>query len=189
MGERPDQLDDAGYDEIIYDDDPLAQGDAEIQQTREEISETLDAIQAKLQPDRLTEDAKEIAQETVDHLLQEGKATAQEVSEVASVAAMEAVDYATKKIQEILPDLTQQAQGAATEAVDHAIAEAKTAVRELGEQARAALRDATIGKVERMANTTTEKSKYVGSTTIERIKQNPGPAAPRARDQLAVHGW
>lgn len=185
MGERPDQLDAAGYDEGFYDEDPLATGDAEIQQTREDISETLDAIQAKLAPDRLTEDAKSVAQETVDHLLEEGKATAEEVSEIASVAAMEAVDYATKKIQELLPDLSQQAQDAANEAVDHAVAEAKAAVRELGEQTRAALRDATIGRVERMANTTTEKSKYVGSTTVERIKHNPGPAALAA---LGI-GW
>ena len=160
-----------------YDDDALSSGDAEIQQTREDISETLDAIQAKLQPDRLTEDAKAVAQETVDHLLEEGKSTAQEVSEIASVAAMEAVDYATKKIQELLPDLSQQAQEAANEAVNHAVAEAKAAVQEMSEHASAALRDATIGRVERMAHTTTETSKYVGSRTIQRIKQNPGPAA------------
>jgi gas vesicle protein len=176
MGERPDQLRDAGYNEVFA-DDPLAAGDAEIQQTREEISETLDAIQSKFQPDRLAEDAKDVAQETVDHLLEEGKATAEEVSEIASVAAMEAVDYATKKVQELLPDVSQQAREAAQDAVDHAVAEAKAAVRELGEQTRAALRDATIGRVERMAHTTTEQSKYIGSSTIERIKQNPGPAA------------
>jgi len=185
--------------------------DAEVQQTREEMSETLDAIQAKLAPERLTDDAKDAAMETVDHVVDEVKATAQEWSELASVAAMEAVDHALEKVKEAFPDLSQQAQVAAREAVDHAlveakataqewselasvaameavdhaIEEAKTAVRDLGHQTKAAVRDATIGRVERMANTTSETSKYVGSTTIQTIKQNPGPAALTA---LGV-GW
>lgn len=185
--------------------------DAEVQQTREEMSETLDAIQAKLAPERLTDDAKDAAMETVDHVVEEVKATAQEWSELASVAAMEAVDHALEKLKEAFPDLSQQAQDAAREtidhalveakataqgwselasvaameAVDHAIEEAKAAVRDLGTQTKAAVRDATIGRVERMANTTSQTSKYVGSTTIQTIKQNPGPAALTA---LGV-GW
>jgi len=159
------------------DEDALAAGDAEILQTREDISETLEAIQAKLDPERLTDDAKEAAKETVDHVVDEVRTTVQESSELASVAAMEAVDYALLKVKESLPDLSQQAQEAAQDAVDHAIAEAKAAVRELGSQTRAAVRDATIGRVERMANTTSESSKYVGSTIVHTIKQNPGPAA------------
>jgi gas vesicle protein len=47
----------------------------------------------------------------------------------------------------------------------------------MSENARAAMRDATIGRIERMTHNTTETSKYVGSTTVQRIKQNPGPAA------------
>jgi uncharacterized protein YjbJ (UPF0337 family) len=162
-------------------DDALAAGDAEILQTRQEMSETLEAIQEKLAPERLTEDAKD----TVDHAIEEAKAAAQEWSEIASVAAMEAVDHAMSKLKETFPDLSHQAQETASVAVDHAIGEAKAAVRELGEQARAAVRDATIGKVERMANTTSETSKYVGSTTMQTIKQNPGPAALAA---LGI-GW
>ncbi|MGI8405522.1 MAG: DUF3618 domain-containing protein [Thermomicrobiales bacterium] len=212
MGERPDPVirlrpdDDNGNDES-----GLASQDAEVQQTREEMSETLDAIQAKLAPDRLTEDAKDAAIETVDHVVAEVRSTAQELSELASVAAMEAVDHALEKFKEAFPGLSQQAQEAAREAVDHAlgeakttaqglselasvaameavdhaIEEAKTAVRDLGQQTKAAMRDATIGRVERMANTTSQTSKYVGSTTIQTIKQNPGPAALTA---LGV-GW
>ena len=198
MGERAGQV---GQSSDI--DDRIAVEDAEIQQTREEMSETLDAIQAKLAPERLTDDAKDAAMETVDHVLErvketfpelaqqaeerarqavdhalaEAKETAQGLSEVASVAAMEAVDHALEKVKETFPDLAQQAQDAAREAVDHAIEEAKTAVRELTVQTRAAVRDATIGRVERMATNTTETSKYVGSTMVQTIRQNPGPAA------------
>lgn len=210
MGERSDQVIRLRPDDD-NDDEVLASQDAGVQQTREEMSETLDAIQAKLAPDRLTEDAKEAAIETVDHVVAEVRSTAQELSELASVAAMEAVDHALEKFKEAFPGLSQQAQEAAREAVDHALGEAKTtaqglselasvaameavdhaieeakaAVRDLGQQTKAAMRDATIGRVERMANTTSQTSKYVGSTTIQTIKQNPGPAALTA---LGV-GW
>lgn len=224
--------------------DTQMSADAEVQQTREDISETLDAIQEKLAPGRLTDDARDAAVETVDHVVAEAKATAQEWTELASVAAMETLEHALQKIKETFPelnqqaqhtaretvdhamaearssatlavdqalikarealpdltqqaqeaardsvdhalikareafpDLTRQAQEAAREAVDHAIAEAKLAVRELGDQARAAVRDATIGKVERMANTTSQTSKSFGTTTVQTVKQNPGPAA------------
>jgi hypothetical protein len=172
MGERADRLRQPQDISGVW-----TTGDDEIQHTREEISETLEAIEAKLAPERLTNDAKDAAQDTADHLIEEAKEAVGEWTEVASVAAMEAVDYALRKVQESLPDLSHQAQDAASGAVDHAIEEAKAAVRELTEQARTAVRDATIGRVERMAQQTSETSKYVGSTTIQRIKQNPGPAA------------
>ncbi len=217
MGQRADQLDQRGSGI-----DPLAVGDAEIQQTREEMSDTLEAIQAKLAPERVTEDAKDAAIETADHVIEEARETVQEwtesasasareavdhalvklretlpelsdqaresareATELASVAAMEAVDHALLKVRETFPDLSQQAQDAAREAVDHAIEEAKAAVRELGQQTKAAVRDATIGRVERMAHTTSETSKSAGSTVMQTIKQNPGPAALTA---LGV-GW
>ena len=208
MGQRADQL-----NETQKIDDPLVTRDTEIQQTREDMSETLEAIQAKLSPEQMTYDAKDAAIETVDHVVEEAKAaieelterastsameavdhalvkvrevlpdlsrqaqeSAREASELASVAAMEAVDHALLKVREAMPDLTQQAQDAAREAVDHAIDEAKTAIRELGTQTKSAVRDATIGRVERMAHTTNETSKRTGSTVMQTIKQNPGPA-------------
>ena len=217
MGQRADRLDQRGNG-----DDPLVAGDAEIQQTREEMSDTLEAIQAKLSPEQMTDDAKDAAIETVDHVIEEARVavqewtevasasakeavdhalvklretlpelsdqareSAREAAELASVAAMEAVDHALLKVQEAFPDLSQQAQDATREAVDHAIEEAKAAVRELGEQTRAAVRDATVGRVERMAHTTSETSKSAGSTVMQTIKQNPGPAALTA---LGV-GW
>jgi hypothetical protein len=174
----------------------LRESEAEIARTRDEMSETLEAIQAKLAPERLTEDAKETAIETVDHLVDEVKTTAQELSEITSVAAMEAVDHALEKLREALPELREQLQSsargaselasvAAMEAVDHALAEAKAAVRDLGDQAKAAVRDATIGRVERMANTTTQSTKSMSTTIAQTVKQNPGPAALTA---LGV-GW
>lgn len=65
-------------------------------------------------------------------------------------------------------------------AIDHAIEEAKMAVRELGNNTKAAVRDAAVGRIERMAGSTSEATKYLGSTTFNTIKQNPGPAAVAA---------
>ena len=177
-------------------DDVLDASDAGIQRTREEMSETLEAIQAKLSPEQITDDAKHAAVDTVDHALDkvrevlpeltdQARESAREATELASVAAMEAVDHAVAKLQEALPDISQHAQDAAREAVDHAIEEAKAAVRELGQQTKVAVRDATIGRVERMAQMTNETSKQAGSTVMSTIKQNPGPAALTA---LGV-GW
>jgi ribosome recycling factor len=209
MGQRADQLNDTQEP-----DDALAAGDAEIQQTREDMSQTLEAIQEKLSPEQMTDDARDAAIETANRVIEDAKAAIQELtelasaatneavdnalvrlrevlpdlnqqaqdsmrgaSELASVAAMEAVDHALLKVREAMPDLTQHAQDAAKEAVDHAIEEAKSALRELAAQTRFAVRDATIGRVERMAHTTNETTKRTGSTVMETIKQNPGPAA------------
>lgn len=186
----------------------------EIEQTRAEMSETIDAIQTLLTPERLTEDAKDVASdvaeqakdaalEAVDHAVQEAKTLAQEWGELASVAALEAIDYAMTQAQQALPGVTEHAKSLAQEAVthaiaeaqaalptvsehasiiaqetvSHAIAEAKAAVQDLGVQTRAAVRDATVGKVERMAQTTGETTKGFGSRIVTTVKQNPGPAA------------
>ncbi len=146
---------------------------SDIEQTRADMSETIEAIQERLAPERLTDEAKE----AVDHAVQEVKTTAQELGELASVAALEAIDHAVKEAQAALPAVSEQAKSIAQETVSHAIEEAKTAVRELGAQASAAVRDATVGKVERMASTTGQTTKSFSSRVITTVKQNPGPAA------------
>jgi len=148
MGQRADQL-----DQTPGLNDPLAAGDAEIQQTREEMSETLEAIQEKLSPAQMTDDAKVAAIETVDHVVEEAKAAIQELTESASAATMEAVDNALVKVRELLPELNQQAQDvargasevasvAAMEAVEHALLKVKEAMPDLTQQAQDAAREA-----------------------------------------------
>ena len=113
-------------------DDPAAL-EGSIEQTRAEISETVEAIQDRLAPEQLTGQAKDTAHEVVDL----------------------------------------------------AIREAKAAVYELTGQAKEAVRDATVGRVERMATTSGEAATGFGSTVVTTIKQNPGPAALTA---LGI-GW
>jgi Protein of unknown function (DUF3618) len=127
----------------------------EIEQTRAEMSETIDAIQSRLDPEVLTEQAKDTAQEVADRAIQQAKEAVQEVAERAIPQAKEAVQ----------------------EAADHAIQQAKTAVVEVADHARAALRAATIGKVEDMARNAGETAGGWRHTLMETIKAHPVPSA------------
>jgi len=160
----------------------------EIARTRNHMSDTIEQIQDRLTPERMADEAKETASEvtddiqeavteTVDHVMKEVRTTAEEWSEIARVAALETVDHAIKEAKAALPTMSEQAQELAQATIDHAILEAKSAIRELGGQTRLAVREATIGKVERMAQTTGESTKSFSSTLVTRVKQNPGPAA------------
>jgi len=156
----------------------------DIERTRAHMSDTIEQIQERLTPERVEDTAKEVTEdikdaviEAVDHAIQEGRTTAEGFSEIARVAALETVEHAIEEMKAALPTVTEQARELAQQTIDHAILEAKTAIRELGGQARVAAREATIGKVERMAHTTGESTKSFSSTMITTIKQNPGPAA------------
>ena len=181
-----------------------------IEQTRAEMTETIDAIQDRLAPERITDQAKDAAADATeqaktaalsvtDHAIEEVKAavqdakvafqewggvateqaktTALEVTDQAKSAALAVTDHALVEAKAAVQEWGEIAQVAALEAVDHAIGEAKSAVRELGEQAKASVRDATIGRVERVATNTTETAKGFRAGLIETIKQNPMPAA------------
>lgn len=198
MDQRTDELSDPKGDDIRSSERVAASSSSErrepsdrasdIEQTRADMSETIEAIQERLAPERLTDEAKDVASdvteqakdaalEAVDHAVQEAKAAAQEWGELARVAALEAIDHAVTKAQAALPAVGEQAKSIGQETVTHAIEEAKAAVRELGAQASATVRDATVGKVERMAHTTGQTTKSFSSRVITTVKQNPGPAA------------
>src|SRR5215203_252299 len=94
----------------------------EIEQTRTEMSGTIDAIQQKLAPDVLTEQAKDVARE--------------------------ATDQAKAAAQEILQDAVQEVKEAALEVTQHAVHEVKEAAREVTGEATDAAWDATVGRAE-----------------------------------------
>jgi hypothetical protein len=86
----------------------------EIEGTRAEMSETIDAIQERLSPDRVVEQVKEQVRESV---------------------------------------------------------------QQIAHDARASIREATVGRVEHMVTEAREKAEDVGYGLIDRIKENPVPAA------------
>lgn len=120
---------------------------ADIEQTREAMSETINSIQDRLDPDRLSAQAV---------------STATEVTEQARQAATE---------------VTVQARDAAIEVTKYAIDEAKAAVRELADQAKTAVRASTVGRIEEMATYTRNTAQAAQTDLLSLIKQNPVPAA------------
>jgi hypothetical protein len=154
MGERTDRLSSPGFaagdvtDARLSEDasDPDAIS-ADIEQTREAMSETINSIQDRLDPDRLSAQAI---------------STASEVTEQAVTAATE---------------VTVQARDAAIEVTKYAIDEAKAAVRELADQASASVRASTVGRIEGMASYTRQTAQSAQTDLVSLIKQNPVPAA------------
>jgi hypothetical protein len=120
---------------------------AEIEATRGEMTETIAAIQDRLDPERLSEHAITTAAEVTD----------------------QAVEAAT--------EIADQAREAAKDVVKYAIDEAKTAVNELAAQARTAVREVTVGRVEAMAMQTRDTAESVRGDLWTTIRQNPVPAA------------
>ena len=172
----------------------------EITRTQGAMSGTLDAIQEKLNPGALMEQARGPVEDTSDHI----------VAEVQR-AVRESADHLVERATEVLRDapgpLLAQVRGPVEEVADHLIARVTAAAEEatdhILEQARAtateaasdivartgeAVRAATIGKVEHMVqtvgNTTrdmaegaNDTTKGFGSAVMGTIERNPLPAA------------
>lgn len=124
---------------------------AGIEQSQAEMGATLGALQQRLGPDRLKDQAKDVIHE------------------------------AAEQAKEIIQDAAGQAKEVIHEAVQDAGQQAKQivhgAVQDASEKTREAVHDATIGKAEEAMTGAARTAKGVGSTMIETIKQNPIPSA------------
>lgn len=120
---------------------------ADIEATRADLSDTVDAIQAKLSPSNV--------QDTTEQITQQVKDAAQEITEQAA-----------EKLKRAALEVTEQA----TERV-------KATVTEIREQIKGDIHDATIGRVEQMANNLREGTRGAGASLVNTIKENPIPAA------------
>jgi len=123
----------------------------EIAQTRTEMSGTIDAIQQRLAPEVLTEQAKSVARDA---------------TEQAKTAA-----------QDLLQDAVQEVKEAAKEVTAHAVHEVRDAARDVTTGAKDAAWDATIGRAEDAVSTASDTARGVGSMVIDTIKQHPIQAA------------
>jgi len=141
----------------------------DIENTRTEMSGTLDAIQQRLNPEALgeqakdtaidiTAQAKEAALEVVDHALAEVKGQASEVLEQAREVLVEARVTA----REVLGEARETARGAVEDATT---------------QVKAAVRGATIGKVETMVRSANDTTNAAREGLVETVRANPFPAA------------
>ena len=169
---------DAGAGEVV-------EIERSIERTQGAMSGTLDAIQEKLNPGALMEQARGPVEDTSDHI----------VAEVQR-AVRESVDHiigeARGPIEELGEHLIARVTSAAEEATDHILAQARTTATEAASDIVArtgeAVRAATIGKVEHMvqtvgnttrdaANTANDTTKGLGAAVKGTIEQNPLPAA------------
>ena len=132
--------------------------ESDIEQTRGEMSDTLEAIQAKLNPETLKEQAKDIVHDA---------------TEQAQELVHEALHDAAEQAKDVMQTATQQAKDVMHTASD----QAKEVVQTATEQAKGAVHDATVGAAEEAVGGVTQKVRGIGTTMLETIKQNPMPAA------------
>ena len=177
-GHDPTSATDAGAGEVM-------EIERTIERTQGAMSGTLDAIQEKLNPGALMEQARGPVEDTTDHI----------VAEVQR-AVRESVDHligeARGPIEEVGEQLIARMTSAAEEATDHILAQARVTATEAASDIVArtgeAVRAATIGKVEHMVHTVSETTrdmadnandttKGLGAAVKGTIERNPLPAA------------
>src|SRR5918994_1341815 len=145
----------------------------DIEQTRAEMSETIEAIQEQLEPERLTDEASKV----VDNAIQQVKAALPEVTDQASDAAIKVLDNAILQLRAALPEASDQVSDVAVKVLDHGVQQLKSAVHEMTGEAKSAVREATVGRIERVASNTGESAKGMKSSLMTTIRENPVPAA------------
>ena len=115
MGQRPDQLGSSPPDRVrsldaseAYDDDAAETAAAreEIERTRADMTSTIEAIQDKLDPEVLSEQAKDTAHDVTDYAIREAKDAAREVTDHAIVQAKEAIREVTGQAKSALREAT-----------------------------------------------------------------------------------
>jgi ElaB/YqjD/DUF883 family membrane-anchored ribosome-binding protein len=100
VGQRADELE---HDRDLAESTAAAREDIEL--TRAEMTSTIDAIQDKLDPEVLSEQAKDTAHDVTDHAIREAKEAAREIT-----------DHAIAQAREAVLDITGQARTALREA-------------------------------------------------------------------------
>ncbi len=175
MGQSENPMNRAGYSGVGNDSSDIAVTPEtehlrrDIEHTRTDMSGTLDAIQQRLNPETLGEQAKD---------------TASEITTQAKDAAMEVVDHALAEVKGQASEVLEQAREVLIEArvtAREVLGEAKGAAREAVEdattQVKAAVRGATIGKVEKVVRSANDTTNAARVGLMETIKANPFPAA------------
>jgi len=134
---------------------------ANIEQTRSDISETLDAIKDKLQPQTLIQQAKESAQEVTAGVVEKARELTAEAAEKAREVVGQARDTVHDAVQEAREAIPEAAHNAVSSAVDTA----KDAVGGVMHSAK----DAVTGVV--------DTARDAGSSVVDRVRENPMPYA------------
>lgn len=140
-----------------------------IEQTRAHMSETLAAIEQRLNPTELREKAVEELH-VVEVRVKE--AVREQIEETKAKVTEELIEAKEKLTGELI-----EAKDRAKNEVKQAFVQVKHEVKEAFHEAGQAVRDATIGKVEHMARRANETVVETRETIVETIRANPIPAA------------
>ena len=145
----------------------------DIAQTRAEMSETIAAIEQRLNPT----DLREKAVEELNVLEEKVKVAVKEQLEDVKIAVKEQVGETIRDVkvavQEQLDETTNKVKANLIEAKDAF----KQEVRESFAEAKQAVHDATIGKVTTMAREASDTMIQTGDTMMDTVRRNPIPAA------------
>lgn len=174
MGQSANPVNRSGQSGTSYESDIAVTTETEdlrrdIEHTRTDMSGTLDAIQQRLNPETIGEQAKD---------------TASDITAQAKEAALEVFDHALAEVKGQATEVLDQAREVLVEArvtAREVMGEAKVTAREVVEDAtthaKAAVRGATIGKVETMIRSANDTTNAARHGLVETIKANPFPAA------------
>jgi len=169
VGPKTDELDRLDAEETMEESPDVEATRAQIEQTRGEMGETIEAIREKLNPHTLAEQAKETVSDITSNVMDKARATAhdvvQEAKETVTHVMHEAKETVHDVVQEAKETLPTMTSNAAHQAVSGAVNEAKEAVGSAVSTARHAMGEA--------AGT----AKDAGATLMDLIRRNPIPSA------------
>jgi len=168
---------DASIDEDVTDEVRAAR--AEVENTRVELSETIDALKEKLSPANLVAEAKEAtvgaAQSAVGDAVDSAKVVAHNavdtVKDVAQNVVETAKDVATTAAG-VVSGVASNVAASISGAVDSAKSAVSGAAHDVGDKARSA-----TYSVKGVSHNVGDTAKGAGATIVETIRLNPIPAA------------
>jgi len=160
----------------------------QIEQTRADMSETLDAIKEKLNPQALMSQARDTVQEVAANVAEQAKSTVQEVAASVAEQARSTVHDVTSDVAEqtrttvhaVVTDVADHAKdtarGAVTGAVSGAVDEAKEAVGSAVSSAKEAVGN-VVDTTRETVGDVVGSARGAGNSLLDMIKRNPWPAS------------
>jgi ElaB/YqjD/DUF883 family membrane-anchored ribosome-binding protein len=158
VGPQTDDEERIDAEETIEEFPTIDQTRVQVEQTRVEMGETIDAIRERLNAQSLSERAKETMAEVTSNVAEKAKETVSHVMHEAKESVHDVVEEA----KENLPSLTSNV---AHQAVSGAVNEAKEAVSSAVDTARHAMGEAA------------DTAKDASATLLDMVRRNPSPAA------------
>jgi hypothetical protein len=152
---------------------------ARIEQTRAEMSDTIDAIKAKLEPQTLMQQAKETVSEVTATAAEKAKETVAEVTQRAKETVHDVTADVMQQAKEALPKATANAVSGAVDTAKEAMGSAVETAREAVGGAVETAKDAVggaVGTATEAMSGAVDHARDAGSVLADTIRRHPVPA-------------